>query len=142
MKVLAKIESGKFLCEVSDYELRKFMKTFGNFSMDVGQDINLAEGYEFAQDAINAMRETQSFISSNQKIIETIAKGINIFSDTENEEKIEFVKYLNKKSKQFKSETEITNNKFNEGYFEGKAEVLLQVAEAILSGFIPLDESK
>jgi len=64
MKVLAKIESGKFLCEVSDYELRKFMKTFGNFSMNVGQNIDLAEGYDFAQDAVDAMKQTERFISS------------------------------------------------------------------------------
>jgi len=86
MKVLAKIESGKFLCEVSDHELRKFMKTFGNFQMRVGENIDLTKGYDFASDAIEAMKKTNEFVSSNKTIIKTIIKGINIFGSDESKE--------------------------------------------------------
>jgi len=80
MKVLAKIQNGTFLCEVSDHELRKFMKTFGHFVMNVGEEIDLAKGYDFASDAIDAMKKTNDFISSNKEVIRTIFEGIKIAS--------------------------------------------------------------
>ena len=80
MKVIAKVENGKFLCEVSDHELRKYMKKFGDFGMRVGSNIDLTDGYNFAEDAIKAMEKTEEFISSNQEIIKTITKGIKITS--------------------------------------------------------------
>jgi len=85
MKVLAKIQTGKFLCEVSDYELRKYMNKFRDFGMDVGREVDLAEGYDFVQDAVKAMEQTEEFISSNKKIIETILKGINVIRKTDDE---------------------------------------------------------
>jgi len=80
MKVLAKIQSGTFLCEVSDHELRKFMRTFGNFGMGVGEEIDLAKGYDFASDAIGAMKKTNEFISSNKEVIKTVFEGIKVAS--------------------------------------------------------------
>lgn len=86
MQVLAKVENGKFLCEVSNHELRKFMKTFGDFQMRIGENIDLTEGYDFAEDAIKAMEKTNEFISSNKNIIETIIKGINVIGNNKNDE--------------------------------------------------------
>ena len=66
------------------------MKTFGNFGMGVGERIDLAKGYDFAEDAIKAMEKTNEFISSNKEVIRTIFEGIKIASvdlvrDSEND---------------------------------------------------------
>lgn len=85
MNVIAKISDGKFLCEVSDTELRKYMNQYSGCSMAVGRKIDLAEGYDFAVDAERSMEKTEEFISSNKEIIETILKGIKVFGGVKND---------------------------------------------------------
>lgn len=82
MKVIAKIKDGKFLCEVTNYEIKEFMNTFNdrNLDMRVGGEIDLSKGYDFARDAIDAMKKTNDFISSNRDVIRTIFEGIKIAS--------------------------------------------------------------
>jgi len=82
MKVIAKVQDGKFLCEVTNREIKEFMNTFneGSMNMRVGQIIDLGKGYDFARDAIDAMKKTNDFISSNKEVIRTIFEGIKIAS--------------------------------------------------------------
>ncbi len=56
--------------------------------------------------------------------------------------KEDFVKYLKKKAEQFEAEIDLTDNRFNKGYFGGKAEALYQVVDAILCESGELDEGR
>ena len=86
MDVIAKISSGRFLCEVTDYEIRRYMHEFGNGDdMQVGQKIDLTEGFHFAEKAVSAMRETNSFIQANKNIVEAVIKGIQVAGKLEDD---------------------------------------------------------
>jgi len=83
MKVIAKVQDGKFLCEVTSREIKEFMNIFndGNLSMRVGQFIDLGKGYDFAEDARRAMEKTEAFISSNKQVIKSIIEGVKVFKN-------------------------------------------------------------
>ena len=81
MQVLAKAKGNSFICEVSDAELKKFMNTYYHHQqgLEVGVDVNLAKGYNFASDARESLRKTQEFIESNGDVIEAIIDGVKVF---------------------------------------------------------------
>jgi len=58
----------------------------------------------------------------------------------EMKDKNEFIKYLQNKAEQFEIEAADLNNGFSKGYFEGKAEVLYQVADSIFDETGSLDD--
>jgi hypothetical protein len=58
---------------------------------------------------------------------------------TENGKK-EFIKYLRDKAEGFELQADEEASKFNQGYFEGKAEALYQVADSIFDETGELDE--
>ena len=85
MKVLAKVKQNTFICEVEETEMRKFLNTYYSHitKLEVGCDVDLAAGYDFASDARDAMKATQNLINSNKKIIDAIITGVKIFGITE-----------------------------------------------------------
>lgn len=88
MKVLAKAAGNSFICEVNEVEVKKFLNTYYSHvtAMEVGSEVNLAKGYNFASDTRDALKKTEEFISSNKNTIEAIINGINIFGVNNPEE--------------------------------------------------------
>ena len=80
MKVIAKIEHGIFICEVTHGEVEKFMgKYYGHLkTLEVGDEIDLGKGHDFFSDTTDALRKTKDFMESNSKTIKTILEGIKI----------------------------------------------------------------
>ena len=81
MKVLAKTGGNSFICEVSEVEVKKFMNTYYNriTQLEIGGEVDLAKGYDFASDARASLKKTQEFIESNGEIIKSIIDGVKIF---------------------------------------------------------------
>ena len=90
MKVLAKGKGNTFVCEVSEVEIKKFMNTYYSSSqgLEVGVDVDLAKGYNFASDTRDSLKKTQEFIESNSKTIESILNGVKVFGVIDHGEKL------------------------------------------------------
>ena len=80
MLVIAKKNQDTYICELSHTELEKFMDLYYNHLkyLDVGQEFNLGEGHDFHRDTLDALKKTQEFIKSNEKIIHTILNGVSL----------------------------------------------------------------
>lgn len=89
MKVIGKIKDdgkwSKYICEIGHEELEKFLNLYyGKLSpLDVGKEIDLGKGYDFAQNAKEACKQTSDFLKANAKIIKTITDGITFIADKE-----------------------------------------------------------
>jgi len=83
MKVLAVKKDNKYLCEVGQIELEKFLnKYYGNLGrLSEGEEIDLGKGYDFMIDTKEALKKTSEFIESNKKIIKTMLDGITLLDD-------------------------------------------------------------
>lgn len=83
MKVIAEIGGGKYICEVNNSEVEKFMGLYyGKMqSLKVGQEIDLGKGYDFNSDTNHALGKTQDFIKSHEKIIKAIVDGVRVYSE-------------------------------------------------------------
>jgi hypothetical protein len=79
MKVIAKVDSKRYICEVSHTELEKFMNLYYNDmqTLSIGEEIDLSKGYDFARDTRDAMKATQELIKNNKKVVEAILNGIS-----------------------------------------------------------------
>jgi len=79
MKVIGKISSDKYICEVSHRELEKFLnKFYGKLDrLDIGDQIDLERGYDFADDIVLQFRKTQEFIKAHEKVINAILSGVS-----------------------------------------------------------------
>lgn len=81
MKVIAKANDSTYICEVSHCELEKFMdKFYGKMSkLQVGEDINLGQGYDFSvriESACKSMVEASKQFESAQKTMTAYALAI------------------------------------------------------------------
>jgi hypothetical protein len=81
MKVIAKANDSTYICEVSHTELEKFMdKFYGNMNkMQVGEEINLGQGYDFSvriESACKSMVEASKQFSMAQKTMTAYALAI------------------------------------------------------------------
>lgn len=81
MRVLARIDRDKFICECSDVEIEKFMNLYYGKMAEpkVGDVIDLAKGHDFADDAKRAMSATAELIRTNGKVIRAIVEGVAMF---------------------------------------------------------------
>ena len=72
MRVIAKVEEKKYLCEIEHTELEKFMNLYYRNlkELKVGDSIDLATGYDHYKDTKEALEQTQKFFKSNIKTIE------------------------------------------------------------------------
>jgi hypothetical protein len=70
----------KYICEVSHTEIEQFLNTYygGTKRLEVGAEVDLGKGYDFAKDAKDAMDKTSDLIKSNKKVIEAILNGIQV----------------------------------------------------------------
>jgi len=80
MKIIAKVDDGVFVAQVSHTEIEKFMGLYYN-NMDkikVGDEIDLGKGYQFHNDTMNALKKTNEFLQANKTVVEAITTGITI----------------------------------------------------------------
>jgi hypothetical protein len=80
MKVIGRIEKGRYICEVNHTEIEQFLGLYyGNMKeIHVGDIIDLGKGYNYAEKVETAMRKTSDFIAANKQIIKAITDGISI----------------------------------------------------------------
>jgi hypothetical protein len=88
-KVIGLVDPSTYIIEVGHSELEKFLKMYyKNLGrLQVGQHIDLKRSHEFEQDIRESLENTQQFILSNKKIIESILNGISIVAINNGEEK-------------------------------------------------------
>lgn len=77
MRVIAKIEDKRYLCEIEHTELEKFMNLYycNLKELKVGDSIDLSTGYDHFKDTKEALEQTQKFFKSNIKTIEAITNA-------------------------------------------------------------------
>ncbi|OHD24889.1 MAG: hypothetical protein A2Y38_16285 [Spirochaetes bacterium GWB1_59_5] len=82
MKIIAHIEDETFVCSVTKKEIEQFLNLYYNKmgKLKVGDEVDLGQGYKFHQEAIDAMKKTDAFLSANKSVMEAIFKGISIVS--------------------------------------------------------------
>jgi len=80
MKVIAKIESRRYVCEISHDEIEKFLNLYYNKlkTMEIGQEFDLGKGYDFAEETKEALKKTEEFIKANEKVVSAILGGISL----------------------------------------------------------------
>lgn len=86
MKVIAKVDSGTFICEIGEREIEKYLDLYYNpgqkmEEIKIGDKIDLARGYHFYHKTRSALEKTEEFINANKEIIETILTGITIMAN-------------------------------------------------------------
>lgn len=81
MKVIGKTEHD-YICEVSHHELEKFMNLYYNKlnKLKIGDQLDLATGYDFETKTLNALKKTEDFISANKEVVEAILNGISVIA--------------------------------------------------------------
>ncbi|MDD2505159.1 MAG: hypothetical protein PHF21_02665 [Bacilli bacterium] len=77
MKVIAKVDSDKYICEVDHAEIEKFMDLYyGKMKkLNVNDIINLGEGYDYADKSRRALEETREFFKKNADNIKAITNA-------------------------------------------------------------------
>ena len=83
MKVIGKIDNGKYICEITHTEIEKFLNQYYNNleRLKVGDEIYLGKGYEFMNETKSALKETKKFIEANADIIKKIIEGIDVMGE-------------------------------------------------------------
>lgn len=82
MKVIAKVSSTTYLCEIQHTEIEKFLGLYyGKLrELQVQQVVDLGKGYDHAAEIASAMRKTQEFVQANQTVVTAILNGLRIES--------------------------------------------------------------
>ena len=77
MKVIGKIENGRYICEVSHTEIEQFLDMYyGKMKeLAVGENIDLGSGYKHYEETRMALKETQDFFKANIKNIKAITNA-------------------------------------------------------------------
>jgi len=85
MKVIGVVQDEVYICQLTHKEIEKFLNLYYNKmgKIKVGDDIDLGKGYDFHNDAINALKKTEEFIRGNKHIIEAITNGITVAANME-----------------------------------------------------------
>lgn len=80
--MIGKKNNSTYICEVDHTELEKYFNLYFNKlkNLDVGEDVDLAKGYDYSGEICSALESTRDFISSNKKIVEAILNGLSIES--------------------------------------------------------------
>jgi hypothetical protein len=82
MKVIGKVDSDTYLCQVSHREIEKFMDLYSGKRgrLEVGDAVDLSKGYDFYYATKVALEKTEEFIKANKDVIDTILTGISIMT--------------------------------------------------------------
>jgi len=81
VKVIAKASDSKYICEVSHEELEKFLgQYYGNMRrLEVGQELNLGQGYDFAgriESACKSMTDAMTQFDRARKTMTDFAVAV------------------------------------------------------------------
>jgi hypothetical protein len=73
----------KYICEVDHEELEKFLgQYYGKMNkLEVGQEVDLGKGYDFARDAKDAFNSLQDVIDKNAKVLKAITDGVSFLGE-------------------------------------------------------------
>jgi len=88
MKVLARANHGKYICEIEVNELAKFLNRYrygnGNSNklteLAIGQEFDLAMGYDFAVATKKSLDGTKAFIEKHDETIKALMNGIQVIA--------------------------------------------------------------
>lgn len=88
MKVIAKIDSDVYLCQVRHAEIEKYLGLYYNKmgTLKVGDEVDMGQGYNFFHQTQDALKKTEEFITSNKKVIEMIVTGISVMTRGDKED--------------------------------------------------------
>jgi hypothetical protein len=80
MKVIGKADGSQLICIVDPGELEKFLGLYyGKMPpIKVGDTIDLAAGFNYANQISDAMKATQELITKNKSVVEAILNGMSI----------------------------------------------------------------
>lgn len=83
MKLIAQIEHGKYIAEVTHSEIEKFLGLYyGKMqTLKVGAEIDLGKGHDFCRDTRAALEKTEAFIAANREVVRQILDGITVLSN-------------------------------------------------------------
>lgn len=86
MKVIALVESNKYICEVTHREIEKFLNLYyGKMShLKTNDVVDLEKGYNFHNETTEALKKTRDFIDSNKNIIDSIMSGFRMLDNLQN----------------------------------------------------------
>ena len=78
MKVIGKKSSQEYIIEVDHGELEKYLdRYYGKLNtLEVGKEIDLGKGHDFADDVRRMLIEHKSVLEKSAKVIKTITEGI------------------------------------------------------------------
>jgi len=78
MKVLAKIDSKKYLCEISHHEIEQYLDLYFDKlkELKVGDEVDLGDGYRHFQKTKSALDSTQDFFKKNIDNIKAITNAM------------------------------------------------------------------
>lgn len=80
MRIIGKGGGDFYIAMINHTELEKFLGLYyGNMKrLEVGSDVDLGKGYDYAADIQSAMKKTSDLITSNQSVIAAIMNGLTI----------------------------------------------------------------
>ena len=86
MKVIGMTDD-EYICTIRHAELEKFLNQYYGKEpkLKVGSVIDLGRGYDFKEETINALKETEKFIKANQSIITGVLNGITLLTKSAEE---------------------------------------------------------
>jgi hypothetical protein len=92
MKVIGKagVYGDIYICEVSHSEIERFLNLYYNKlgKLKVGQEVDLAAGYEFHHKTAEALKKTQDFIKSHADVVRAITDGLLIIGRDDDEKSV------------------------------------------------------
>lgn len=86
MKVIAKVDHKKYICEISHEEIEKFMALYydgGLKELNVGAVVDLGEGQHQLDATKRALKETQQFFKNNADTIKAITNAFLLTNEKE-----------------------------------------------------------
>lgn len=80
MKVIGKVKDDTYLVEINHTEIEKFLGLYYNNlkRLEVGQQVDLGKGYDYAREIGDSMKATREFVQSHQKVVNAIINGLRI----------------------------------------------------------------
>ena len=77
MKVIGMIDTKKYLVEIEHTEIEKFLNLYYDNmkALNVGDELDLAKGYDWYIETKNALDITRNFFKSNAKTIDAVTRA-------------------------------------------------------------------
>jgi len=83
MKIIGEAADRLYLCEIDHAELKKFLGTFYGRTkrLKTGDEVDLAQGYNYLDDIRTALAESKKFIEIHQPVIQALTSGLSMLTN-------------------------------------------------------------